>query len=326
MPDAVNGPTPPIVVISRCLGFEACRWDGGIISDEFAEALKPHLDCRPVCPEKEIGLGVPRDPIRIERERGALRLVQPAAGRDVTAEMLGFCAFFLGSLGEVDGFLLKSRSPSCGTADVKVFPGDGRPDPAATGAGFFAGAAVSRHPRLAVESEEGLRDVRIRERFLTRLFSSARFRAVSKGGSMSDLADFHARNRYLIMSCSRAELKRMDAIVANRDRRPPSEVMPLYGERLSLALSRPPRSASNIAVLMRALDHLSRHLTPREKSRFLADLERYRDGAIPLSAALSAVNAWIVRFDQVHLGRQTFFRPYPRELTPRGGSGKGRDL
>ena len=104
----------PVVIISKCLGFEHCRWNGEIINDEFTGRLAPYVDFRPTCPEKEIGLGVPRDPIHIESSRGDLSLVQPATGRDVTREMLSYCEAFLGSVDTVDGFILKARSPSCG--------------------------------------------------------------------------------------------------------------------------------------------------------------------------------------------------------------------
>jgi uncharacterized protein YbbK (DUF523 family) len=96
----------PLVVISRCLGFEHCRWNGEIINDEFVTRLAPYVDFLTVCPEVEVGLGVPRDPIHIESSRGKLSLVQPATARDVTLDMLDFCERFLGSLEEVDGVLL----------------------------------------------------------------------------------------------------------------------------------------------------------------------------------------------------------------------------
>ncbi len=55
----------PKVVISKCLEFENVRYDGGIISSVFVKKLMPHVDFIPVCPEVEIGLGTPRDPLRI---------------------------------------------------------------------------------------------------------------------------------------------------------------------------------------------------------------------------------------------------------------------
>ena len=110
----------PVVVISKCLGSEYCRYDGQMISCETAEKLRPFAEFIPICPECEIGLGVPRDPIRLVNGR-ALRLVQPATGLDITEKMQGFVTDFLDKLQIVDGFILKSKSPSCGLRTTKLF-------------------------------------------------------------------------------------------------------------------------------------------------------------------------------------------------------------
>jgi uncharacterized protein YbgA (DUF1722 family)/uncharacterized protein YbbK (DUF523 family) len=316
----------PIVVVSKCLGFEHCRWNGEIIKDEFVDRLAPHVDFHPVCPEKEIGLGVPRDPIHIESSRGVLSLVQPATGRDVTGEMLAFCEKFLDSVDTVDGFLLKARSPSCGPVDVKIYPAGGKSGAMDKGPGFFGSAVLAAFPDLAVESEGRLKNFRIREHYLTRIFAMARFRAMERAGAMRDLIDFHAGNKLLLMAYNQSELKVLGGIVANRERKKAGELIPPYRDHLTRALSKTPRYTSNINVLMHALGYFSKDITPREKGYFLEALERYRAGNIPLSAVTSIVNSWIVRFDQAYLQQQSFFRPYPEELALISDSGKGRDL
>ncbi|MBN2027078.1 MAG: DUF523 and DUF1722 domain-containing protein [Actinobacteria bacterium] len=320
------GDIKPVVVISKCLGFEHCRWNGEIINDEFVDKLAPHVDFKAVCPEKEIGLGVPRDPIHIESSRGELSLVQPATGRDVTREMLSFCETFLGALGTVDGFLLKARSPSCGPGDVKIYPAGGKSGAMDKGPGFFGGAVLAAFPDLAVESEGRLKNFRIREHFLTRLFAMARFRAAARSGAMRDLVDFQASNKLLLMAYNQSELKLLGRIVANSERLKVKELIPLYRDHLARALSKTPRYTSNINVLMHALGYFSKDIAPREKGYFLEALERYRAGNIPLSAVISIVNSWIVRFDQSYLRQQSYFYPYPEELAFISDSGKGRDL
>ncbi|MEW6553285.1 MAG: DUF523 and DUF1722 domain-containing protein [Actinomycetota bacterium] len=316
----------PVVVVSRCLGFERCRWNGEVIADELTDRLGAFVDYRTVCPEVEIGLGVPRDPIHIEAIKGSLRLVQPATGRDVTREMRDFCEGFIASLGKVDGFLLKARSPSCGPVDVKVYAAGGKSGSMDRGPGFFGGAVTAAFPDLAVESEGRLKNFRIREHFLTRLFARARFRAIEEAGAMKDLVDFHARNKLLLMAYNQSELKVLGHIVANHEHMSMKEIIPAYREHFARALSKTPRYTSNINVLMHALGYFSKEITARERSHFLQTVERYRDGNIPLSAATGIVNSWIVRFDQAYLEQQTFFRPYPEELSFISDSGKGRDL
>jgi uncharacterized protein YbbK (DUF523 family) len=104
----------PVVVVSKCITFEPVRWNGQIIASEFVEKIKPYVNFIPVCPEVEVGLGVPRDPVRIVLVNGEKKLLQPTTGFDFTDKMAKFSESFLDSLDAVDGFILKSASPSSG--------------------------------------------------------------------------------------------------------------------------------------------------------------------------------------------------------------------
>jgi uncharacterized protein YbbK (DUF523 family) len=72
----------------------------------------PHLDIIRICPEVEIGLSVPRNPLRVIREANHLRLIQISTGQDYTEKMQSFITSFLDALPDVDGFILVHRSPT----------------------------------------------------------------------------------------------------------------------------------------------------------------------------------------------------------------------
>ncbi len=316
----------PKIVSSKCLEFEACRYNGSKVPDPLVRKLIPLADFNPVCAEMEISLGVPRDPIRVVSTKEGLKLLQPTTGLDCTQAMVDFCRSFLDSLDEVDGFILKYRSPSCGIKDVKIRSEKENTPALGKGSGFFGGAILERHPLLPVEDEGRLNNFRIREHFLTRLFTLADFRRVLAAKAMRDLVSFHADNKLLLMAYNQGELKVMGNIVANRDKRPVGEVLEDYREHLMTALAKPPRYTAGINALMHALGYFKEGLNAREKALFLDNLELYRTGKVPLSAPVSVVDSWIVRFDQEYLARQTFFSPYPLELVEITDSGKGRDL
>jgi uncharacterized protein YbgA (DUF1722 family)/uncharacterized protein YbbK (DUF523 family) len=316
----------PNVVISKCLGFARCRWNGAVIPDEFVESLKPLVSFYPVCPEMEIGLGVPRDPIRIVDSGQGPRLIQPATGKDMTAKMRRFTETFLNSLIDIDGCILKYRSPSCGIKGVKIYAGPQKGAASVPGPGFFGGAVLKKYPAAAIEDEGRLRNFRLREHFLTKLFLMADFREVRRAVAMRDLVLFQAQNKLLLMAYNQKELKILGRLVANLEKRSLAEVLKDYETHLSSALVRPPRYLSNINVLMHALGFFSKKLSAKEKAFFLDALERYRDGKIPLSVPLNLAGAWVVRFDQEYLGQQTFFDPYPEALMEITDSGKGRKM
>jgi uncharacterized protein YbgA (DUF1722 family)/uncharacterized protein YbbK (DUF523 family) len=312
----------PVIVVSKCLGFERCRWNGEVLPDKFVEKLKPFVEYKPVCAEVEIGLGVPRDPIRVVSDNGELRLVQPATGREVSAEMRSFAEGFMNSLGAVDGFILKSRSPSCGVKDVRVYPSAGKSASIATSAGFFGAAALAHFPDLPIEDEGRLSNYRLREHFLTSIFMLARFRAVKTSGALGQLVRFQAENKYLLLSYHQQEMRALGRIVANLEKKPLPEVFAAYEQHLRAALAHPPRCGAAINVLMHGMGYFSEELSGAEKSYFLESLEQYRAGKLPLSAPIAILKGHGVRFSEEYLMQQTFFRPYPEALVEMSDSGK----
>jgi len=316
----------PRLVVSACLGFEACRYNGAIIPDSFLARLAAHVDLVQVCPEVEIGLGIPRDPIRIVSIDGAEHLVQPATGRDLTAAMDRFARTFLGGLDGVDGFVLKGRSPSCGVRDARVQAPGERGATLARGPGRFARRVLERFPGAAVEDEGRLTNLRNREHFLSRIHATAAFRTLARRPSAAALVDFHARHKLLLMSVSQRALRDLGRIVANHERRTPPEVTARYGAAFTEALGRPPRPRAHLNVLEHALGYFKRDLGGREKAHFLEVLATYADGRAPLAAPVAVVRSWIERFDEDYLKSQAYFRPFPEVLLDMGDSGRGREV
>ena len=304
----------PVVVVSKCITFKPVRWNGQIIASDFVEKLKPYVDFVPVCPEVEIGLGVPRDPIRIVLVNGEKRLLQPATGLDFTEKMKSFSESFLDSLNAVDGFILKSGSPSSGFKNVKVYPSIEKVASIAKSPGFFGGAVIQKFPNLSIEDERRLLNPRIREHFLTKLFTLASFREVKKSGKVKDLVKFQSDNKYLFTVYNQKELKFLGKLAANQDHKAFSETIRNYETHLYDALARTPSVGSNINVLFKIMGYFSHQLSKDEKSFFLSSVDKYRAGRLPMSACLNVLRAWIVRFKQDYLSSQTVLEPYPEHL------------
>ncbi len=313
----------PTLVMSKCLELEACRYNGQLIRAPFVLMLMPFVELKPVCPEVEIGLGIPRDPIRLVSLKGTLQLLQPTSGRDVTQDMHEFSDRYLGSLGAVDGFILKSRSPSCGIKDTKIYSGEGGTQPSDRGPGLFGGAVLERFPYAAIEDEGRLTNFRLRHHFLTKLFALADLRAVRASGAMAELVRFHTEQKLTLMAYHQGQLRVLGRIVANADRKPFADTIATYEEHFATATARPARSTSNINVLMHALGYFSKGLGSSEKRHFLDLLEEYRVGRTTLSGPLALVQSWIARFDQGYLRQQRYLQPYPVELMTLRDSGRG---
>ncbi len=312
-------------MVSKCLGFANCRWNGLTIQDQFVDRLGKYVEYMPVCPEVEIKLGVPRDPIRVVFANNELRLMQPATGTDHTVAMTTFCIEYLNSLADIDGFILKSRSPSCGIKEVKIYPGIEKSAALRKGSGFFGTEVMNKFPMLPVEDEGRMRNFTIREHFLRRLFTLARFREIKKTAKMKDIVQFQAENKFLLMAYNQKEFRIMGRVVANHEKRPAKDVYEEYLMHLHNALAKTPRYTSYINVMMHAMGYFSEKLNKEEKTFFMDLMERYRKGKTPLSSDLDVLMSWGVRFGEKYLIDQTFFRPYPQDLMDISDSGKGRD-
>ena len=304
----------PIVVVSKCIEFEPVRYNGQMMPSDLVRSLKPHAQFIPVCPEVEIGLGVPRETLRIVKKDDFLSLVQPATGLDLTDKMKQFSKEFLNNLPEVDGFILKSKSPSSAMKDAKIYPSTEKTSSIGRGPGLFGGAVLSRLGHLAVEDERRLLNTRIKEHFLTKLYTLADFRLVKKSGVTKSLIDFQARNKLLFTAYSQKELGLMGRIVAQLKGRSFPEVIAKYQSHLWKALKKPPRRGANNNVLTKAAGYFTNKLSKNEKQFFLEMVSKYRAGKFPLSTPLNLVKAWIIRFNEEYLRQQTFFEPYPESL------------
>ena len=320
-----NKDIKPRIFVSRCLGFERCRYDGQTLKDVFVEKIKDYAEIVTVCAEVEIGLGVPRKAVRIADENGEYKLYQPSSGLDVTEKMNAFIKKYMENLGEIDGFILKNRSPTCGIADVKIYKGT---DPSARsyrGNGFFGDAVKKYYPDAAVEDEGRLKNFEIREHFLIKLFTLSRFRKIKKDCLMKDLVEFQASHKLLFLSYKESSFRKCGEITANHKKLQSREVYSLYEEEINRILSSPPKYKAIINSLYHAFGWVSEGLSAGEKKLFLDTVEEYRDERIPLSVPLHMLNSYAVRFSNSHLANQVFLNPYPVKLTAITDSGKGRD-
>jgi uncharacterized protein YbgA (DUF1722 family)/uncharacterized protein YbbK (DUF523 family) len=318
----------PVLVISRCIEFEACRYDESLIPSPFVSRLRRYADCIPVCPEMEIGLGIPRDTVRIVRTGGVDHLIQPATGRDVTGEMTTFARTFLGSLPPVDGFILKGGSPTSGLGGVRVYPSAGKSMAIEKTAGFFAREVLREFPKLPAEDELRLRNHRIRDHFLTAVYTLAAYRTVEKSENREKLAEFHAQNKYLLMACHQQNLRNMGRLVASRAHMDTGELFASYRMLLSEALARVPRYSGYINVLQHILGYFSDTVSHKEKEYCLQVIDRYRQNLATLAEPRSLLYSWVIRFDNQFLKDQTFFAPYPADLAdlPEEITDRGRDM
>lgn len=302
--------------ISTCLLGEKVRYDGGQKLDHYLkETLGRYVEWVPVCPEVDMGLSVPREPMRLVGDPGAPRLVTRRTGVDHTDRMVRWAEEHLQELSLMDlqGFVFKSRSPSSGMKGVKVY---GKSDvPARTGIGIFARAFMSRFPLLPVEDDGRLQDPAIRENFIERIFVYKRWHdSISEGSSMKDLMSFHTDHKLLIMSHSPRHYSLLGSLAAKGKRYIFSELCTEYITLLMEGLKFSATTRKNTNVLHHILGYFKKNLSADEKQEMIGIIDAYHRGIIPLIVPVTLLSHYVTKYDEPYLKRQHYLNPHPLEL------------
>src|SRR5688572_14976831 len=173
--------------ISACLLGEQVRYDGSHKRADHLRDLGPDIEWVPVCPEVEMGLGTPREPMDLVRRGGSLRMITARTGIDHTDALQTWAQKRLEALAaeNLSGYVLKADSPSCGREHVATFDDDGQS--ARDGRGLFAAALMERFPQLPVEDERRLSDPAVREDFIHRATAYQAARHPQPGGRLDPI-------------------------------------------------------------------------------------------------------------------------------------------
>ena len=305
----------PKVLISKCIEFDACRYDGQIITNKNIAKLKQYINFITVCPEVEIGMGIPRDPIRVINNKNKLSLYQRTTKKDYGSKMVDFSIKYLKSIDHIDGILLKSKSPSCAINTAKYYPDHDSKISMGTGPGLFAKQLMDQYPDIPKEEEVRLNDVYLREHFYISIFVIADYRKIN---NFQDLYKFHAKHKLLFMTYNQYKLKKLGQIAANHSEKNFSYIKEKYFNVLLKIFSRRPKYVSHINTQMHAYGFYKDKLSKKEKDYFLNLLSAYREKTIPVSALNSVLYAWNTRFEEKYLINQSYFSPFPKQLIESG--------
>ncbi|NIO11812.1 MAG: DUF1722 domain-containing protein, partial [Deltaproteobacteria bacterium] len=253
----------PRIGISSCLLGNKVRHDGGHKHDPYiTQTLGRHVEWVPVCPELEVGMGVPRETVRLMGSPSKPKMIADKSGKDWTREMQAFADERVGKLKEMNlsGYILKKNSPSCGMERVRVYGPKGMPN--RQGRGLFAQTLMTRLPLLPVEEEGRLYDPGLRENFIERVFGYYRWHAfVSDGRSIERLVNFHSREKLLIFAHSETHMRRLGRLVAQVKKIGFGTVTEEYGRLFMEALGHRATVRKNANVLEHMLGYFSDELT-----------------------------------------------------------------
>ena len=296
----------PRVGVSSCLLGEEVRFNGGHKRFRFlTDELGPYVDWVPYCPEVEIGLGTPREPIRLSVDG---RLVNRSGTLDHTSAMAA-----LPLPAGLDGYVFKAKSPSCGIWGIPRYRDDGEAS-GAHGRGLYADRVLAAFPLLAAEDEGRLNDTGLREAFVERVFAAARLRLLFSGSwEARDLVEFHARHKLQLLAHDPLRYRSAGRVAA-AGVASLAETGAAYAELFLTAMAGRATPGRNANALLHAYSRIGRMLPSSLGADLVARIDAYRRGQVPLSVPVALLAHYAAGGELPWLAAQTYLAPFPAEL------------
>lgn len=317
----MSSPSPckPKIAISACLMGAEVRYNGGHKESRLcSRTLSEYVEFVPVCPEVAIGLGIPREPIRLvgdPRQPLAVGSLHPE--RDVTQPLADYGQDMARQLTDICGYIFMQKSPSCGLERVKVYRANGSPHDEG-GRGIYAQAFCARQPDLPVEEDGRLNDPVLRENFLTRVFAYAAWQQrLQEGLSRHALTDFHSRYKYLLMAHNPVQYKALGKLLGNMGQRDPAELGPLYFRELMNALKTCATRRTHTNVLQHLSGYFKQTISPEDKQEVQHVIGQYRHGIVPLVVPLTLLKHHLRHHPDPYVAQQVYLQPHPENLSLR---------
>ena len=306
----------PKLGISACLLGQKVRFDGGHKREQFlTDLFGRFVEWIPICPEIEVGMGVPRETVRLLGAASNPKMIAEKSGRDWTAAMNHFAAERLRELAatSLSGYVFKKNSPSCGMARVRVYSSKGMPE--RQGRGLFAAAVMERWPLLPVEEEGRLNDLKLRENFIERVFAYHRWQQASaERKSVGALVRFHTRHKYLLLAHSQAHYRQLGKLVATAKQRSLAVLYHDYGRIFMETLAVHASEKTHANVLEHMMGYFSEQLTAAERQELVQLISDFRHQFIPLIAPITLMRHYTRKYQVEYLHGQVYLEPNPKEL------------
>ncbi|MHB8453390.1 MAG: YbgA family protein [Acidiferrobacterales bacterium] len=307
------------VGVSSCLLGAKVRFDGNSKHHPYlTETLGRFFDLVPVCPEVGIGLGVPREPIRLVGDARRLRAVGVRdVTHDVTDRLAAYGRRMARTLGDVSGYIFKGGSPSCGVESVKV-SGAGCTH---KGRGVYAAAFLEAHPLLPVTEEGCLGDLVLQDNFLERVFAYNRWQRLAASRlTAAKLVEFHSAHKLCVMAHSQRRYQSLGRLVAGAGQQDFAALKEKYICEFMGALRRRATPESHSNVLMHLMGYLKKQLDARDKAELLALFDDYRCGRVPLVVPATVLRHHFRRYPNPYVASQIYLYPSAAELLLRSGT------
>ncbi len=300
--------------VSSCLIGEEVRFDKGHKKDNFiCHQLSNYFEFISLCPEMGAGLGTPRPAMRLIDNPEAPRLIEIKRPEiEHTLALKNYSQHVMSDIKHISGFILKSKSPSCGWKSVKIYQDKGAPK---KGQGLFASCLELTYPNLPIEEEGRLNDAKLRENFIERVFLYYRLQKLKNNSlSKEKLVAFHTQHKLSLRAHDEKTYASLGAKIANLKDTPLDQFVTEYERTLMIGMQKIATTKKHANVLMHCMGYFKKMLTASDKEELLDAINEYRLERLPLIVPITLIKHHLKNYPNEYLAKQYYLNPYPREL------------
>ncbi|MCP4911954.1 MAG: DUF523 and DUF1722 domain-containing protein [Oligoflexia bacterium] len=303
----------PVLGISSCILGDNVRFDGGAKRDSWVtDKLSEHVDFKKFCPEVEMGLGVPRKPIRLVEESGEIKLKSIDHLIDHTPNALSTFEKYRDYFEGLDGYIFMKNSPTCGPEKLKVYKEEGKGHPERKGLGIFYKWIKENFPLLPIIDSGRLNDNALRENFVKKVFAFQRFK--KEVSDISSLQRFHQEYKYIFMEYRPQGPKELGQIAAGLSEQGFENNRDTYLNMMMEIMERPSALKNRKNVMFHILGYFKKDLDKEEKAQIIEMIEEYKEGETSYMAILKLLSFFSKKYSKDYLLNQKYFLPYPKNL------------
>ena len=300
--------------VSSCLLGDEVRFDSGHKRNAYINnVLANYFDFNKFCPEVAIGLGIPREPVRLVLFDQNIHCVGTKnADLDVTEDLYNIAEEQKHWQQQLCGYILKKDSPSCGMERVRLYKGD---VPDRSGVGLYAHRLMQNFPDLPVEEEGRLEDAHLRENFIQRVYVYWRWKKLMAGEvSFKTLSEFHARHKYIFLSHDQSLARSLGAWLAENHKTDISEVAPEYLAKMMALLKKIASRRNHVNTLQHIQGYLKKDLGAKDKKELSDNINQYRKGLLPLIVPITLLRHHFMHHPNDYITNSYYMQPHPAEL------------
>lgn len=309
--------TKILLGVSSCLLGNNVRFNGANSHKAFiTKHLSEYFDYHAMCPEVAAGFGVPRPAMFMVRDLAfGNRVISHQNQSDQTELLKNGIEKIFSKMPMLYGFILKSKSPSCGVKTARVF-NEKHDYTGEKTDGIFVEAIREKYPLIPIEDEGRLNDHNLREAFIKQVFCYYDLQNnLMRAKSIEEMMQFHARHKSLLRLHHHGTKTTLGNMLASAKKEDDLSVLKsTYIASFMEAVRKPVKRGHHYMALQNMLRKINPKLSKSERKYVQEVLERYRKSQIPLTVPIELIKFYLIKFDLPYLLSQSYLNPYPDAL------------